>query len=168
MLEALDRSGLQGIVTRANDDPGGAAVNATLETFCGARPHRFRLFAHLGSLAFHSALQHLDVLVGNSSSGIIEAPSFGIPVVNIGDRQQGRVRAGNVLDCGYGADGILAALRKATSPEFRRSLAGLKNPYDEFGDGRSAWRIKERLKRVSIDSAVLKKPFFDAPLEGVT
>jgi UDP-hydrolysing UDP-N-acetyl-D-glucosamine 2-epimerase len=161
MLDALDRSGLRGIATRANADPGGSVVNAALDAFCVARADRFRLYGHLGSVAFHGALEHLEVLVGNSSSGIIEAPFFGTPVVNIGDRQKGRLRSPNILDCGYGAEEILVALRRATSASFRQSLVGMANPYDEHKDGRAAWRIKERLKTVPLDATVLRKPFWD-------
>lgn len=166
MLDALDRSGVRGIVTRANADPGGRAVNATLDAFCASHSDRFRLFDHLGSLIFHSALEQSEVLVGNSSSGIIEAPSFRIPVVNIGDRQKGRLRAANVLDCGYDVREVLETLTRALSPEFRRSLAGMVNPYDEHGDGRAAWRIKERLKDVPLNPSVLQKAFWDGPVPG--
>lgn len=161
LLEALDQSGLPAVLTRANDDPGGRAVNAALEQFCDGRGNRFRLHAHLGSVAFHSALAHLAVLVGNSSSGIIEAAHFRIPVVNVGNRQQGRLRAANVIDCGYEAGAVLSALRKAASPGFRQGLAGLQNPYDEHGDGRAAWRIKEKLRTVPLEPAVLMKVFRD-------
>lgn len=163
LLEALEQSGMPAVLTRANDDPGGRAVNAALEQFCAGRPDRFRLHAHLGSLVFHSALEHLAVLVGNSSSGIIEAPYFRMPVVNIGHRQQGRLRAANVIDCGPEAPAVLSALRQALAPAFRQGLIGLKNPYDEHGDGRAAWRIKERLRTVPLEPAVLMKAFRDLP-----
>jgi UDP-N-acetylglucosamine 2-epimerase (non-hydrolysing)/GDP/UDP-N,N'-diacetylbacillosamine 2-epimerase (hydrolysing) len=163
MLDAIDRSALHGVVTGPNADPGGRAVNEALEAFCAARSDRFRLFHHLGATVFHSALEHLDVLVGNSSSGIIEAPSFRTPVVNVGDRQEGRLRAANVIDCGYGADEILDAIQRALSPAFRQSLASLVNPYDEHGDGRASWRIKEQMKAVALGSTVLKKAFWEPP-----
>lgn len=167
LLEALDQSGMPAVITRANDDPGGRAMNTALEQFCAARADRFRLHAHLGSVVFHSALEHLDVLVGNSSSGIIEAPHFHIPVVNIGSRQQGRLRTANVIDCSHASGAVLSALRQAISPAFRHGLAGLKNPYDEHGDGRAAWRIKERLRTLPLEPAVLMKVFRDLPIREV-
>ena len=81
-------------------------------------------------------------MVGNSSSGIVEAPSFRLPVVNVGTRQKGRVRAANVIDCGYGAEEISRSLGKALSEGFRKELGALQNPY---GDGRAAERIIQRL-----------------------
>ena len=98
-------------------------------------------------------------MVGNSSSGILEAASFRLPVVNIGTRQQGRVRGKNVLDVGYTRTEIVAAIRTAMSAGFRASLGDLVNPY---GDGRAAERIVERLRSVELGDALLRKRFHDA------
>jgi len=101
------------------------------------------------------------VMVGNSSSGLVEAPSFHLPVVNIGDRQQDRVRGANVLDVPCRHEEILKAIQKATSSTFRKSLYNRKNPYARYGDGRTSWRIKEILRTVLLDERMRKKKFFD-------
>ena len=97
-------------------------------------------------------------MIGNSSSGLVEAPSLGLPVVNVGNRQQGRIRASNVIDCGYGRQEVEAALRRTLDPEFRASLGDLVNPY---GDGHAAERITARLREIPIDHRLLVKQFHD-------
>ena len=103
-------------------------------------------------------------MVGNSSSGIIEAPSFRLPVVNIGTRQQGRMRARNVIDVGNNRPEILGAIKRAIAAEFRRSLDALTNP---FGDGRASEIIVERLASVMLDERLLKKKFHDLGASAV-
>jgi UDP-N-acetylglucosamine 2-epimerase len=98
-------------------------------------------------------------MVGNSSSGIIEAPAFGLPVVNVGRRQAGRVRAGNVIDTGGPSRRIEAAIRRALSPRVRARIAQRRNPY---GDGRAGERIARVLARVPIDDRLLIKRFADS------
>jgi UDP-N-acetylglucosamine 2-epimerase len=102
-------------------------------------------------------------MVGNSSSGIIEAPSFALPVVNVGTRQKGRMRAANVIDVGYETEEIVRGIRTALSSEFRASLNGLKNPY---GDGNASAIIVNRLKSVPLDEKLIKKSFHDLPVES--
>jgi UDP-N-acetylglucosamine 2-epimerase len=97
-------------------------------------------------------------MVGNSSSGIIEAPSFRLPVVNVGIRQRGRVRAGNVLDTGHGRAEIRGAILRAIDPAFRRSLHALRNPH---GTGDAARTIVERLKSIPLDRRLTVKKFVD-------
>lgn len=95
------------------------------------------------------------VMIGNSSSGIIEAPSFGLPVVNIGDRQEGRQRAGNVLDVGYDTKEIVAAVRKALQDrDFKKEASSCENPY---GDGKAAKRIVKVLSTVELGKKLLEK-----------
>jgi UDP-N-acetylglucosamine 2-epimerase (non-hydrolysing)/GDP/UDP-N,N'-diacetylbacillosamine 2-epimerase (hydrolysing) len=159
LLRAIDGSGLKAVFTKANADPEGNVVNRAISKFCDSQPERFRLFDHLGPRTYHSCLKHLDLMIGNSSSGLVEAPSFGMPVVNVGDRQRGRVRARNVIDVGTSAEEIEMGIEKARSTEFTAGLRGLKNPYDEAGDGRASHRIKETLKHLVIDPSVLKKQF---------
>ena len=97
-------------------------------------------------------------MVGNSSSGIVEAPSFKLPVVNIGTRQRGRIRPANVIDVGYDRSEILKGIKKATQPEFRESLRHLENPY---GRGQAADTIVERLGAVALDETLTRKRFHD-------
>ncbi len=98
------------------------------------------------------------VMVGNSSSGIVEAASFGLPVVNVGSRQAGRLHAVNVIDAEDMADDVAAAIVRALRPEFRAALQGLVNPY---GDGHAAERIVQRLADVVLDRRLLVKRFVD-------
>jgi UDP-N-acetylglucosamine 2-epimerase len=116
------------------------------------------LIPNLGTEGYLSLMAHAAALVGNSSSGLIEAPSFGLPAVNIGTRQQGRLRAANVIDVGYRRQEILAGLKQALRPGFRARLRGMANPY---GDGHSAQRIVNRLKAVPLDARLLMKRFTD-------
>jgi UDP-N-acetylglucosamine 2-epimerase (non-hydrolysing)/GDP/UDP-N,N'-diacetylbacillosamine 2-epimerase (hydrolysing) len=101
-------------------------------------------------------------MVGNSSSGLTEAPSFRLPVVNIGDRQRGRVRAANVIDVPCTETAILRGLRRATSPRFQVSLRGMRNPYDRSRDGRASERIKNVLRDIDLSGDFLKKGFYDS------
>ena len=157
LLAALDQSGLPVLFTAPNADAGGRFLAGLLADYVAPRPQT-RLVTSLGTAGYFSVMSSAAAMVGNSSSGLIEAPSFALPVVNIGDRQEGRVRAANVLDVGYGRREIAAAITRATTPAFRQALVGLPNPY---GDGRAAERIVEDLKTVAIDVRLLKKRFCD-------
>jgi GDP/UDP-N,N'-diacetylbacillosamine 2-epimerase (hydrolysing) len=99
-------------------------------------------------------LRHAAAMVGNSSSGLIEAPSFELPVVNVGARQAGRLRAANVVDVDPERDEILAGLEAVLAPGFRAGLRGLANPY---GDGRAAERIARVLRTVDLSPALTRK-----------
>jgi len=112
----------------------------------------------LGTENYFSMMALADAMVGNSSSGIIEAGSLGLPVVNIGSRQEGRVRGPHVIDVLPTTDSILHGLRRALEPSFRPSLAGTANLY---GDGTAAERIVERLKIVRWDESLVTKKFCD-------
>lgn len=142
LLRALD--GLKDafvVFTKANADTGGREINSLIDAYAAANPHRCKSFASLGPL-YLPLLSRVDAVVGNSSSGIIEAPSLGRVTVNIGDRQHGRIKADSVIDCPPETEAILAAIRLATSAEFKASLVNLSNPY---GDGHAADKIVEIL-----------------------
>ena len=111
---------------------------------------------NLGTEAYASLMRHVAAMVGNSSSGLVEAASFRLPVVNVGTRQSGRLRAANVIDAPPERDHIVAAVRRATSETFRASLTNVVNPY---GDGKAAERIVSRLREVPLDDALLRKRF---------
>jgi UDP-hydrolysing UDP-N-acetyl-D-glucosamine 2-epimerase len=157
LLAAVDESGLSAVFTSPSADPGGEIVRRRIEEHAGTGT-RIRYVANLGSRAYFSLLRTAVAMVGNSSSGIIEAPSFELPVVNVGIRQHGRTRAANVIDVGDDRNAILAGIRRAVSPPFRRSLAGLRNPY---GDGHAAERIVEHLATVDLGPQLLVKRFVD-------
>jgi len=166
LLDAIARSGVAAVFTRSNADATGGRINAAIEAFTRSAPDRYRLLDHLGSTLYFGCLQHLDLMIGNSSSGLVEAPSFHLPVVNIGNRQLGRLRARNVIDSGYAVDAIVAAIERALSPEFHRCLESMDNPYDVFHDGKTSFRIKEKLKEIRAPRDLLMKNFHDLPLES--
>ena len=161
LLEALEASNINALFTAANADAGGARINTRLKSFCARNPDRFRWVAHLGHRRYLSCLVHFDLMVGNSSSGLTEAPSFRLPVVNIGDRQRGRVRAANVINVPCCTVAIGRGIRRALSPRFRSSLREMSNPYAIFSDGHASERIKDVLKSVRLDPGFLMKSFHD-------
>jgi UDP-N-acetylglucosamine 2-epimerase (non-hydrolysing)/GDP/UDP-N,N'-diacetylbacillosamine 2-epimerase (hydrolysing) len=113
------------------------------------------IFVNLDAVTYWSLLREADAMLGNSSSGIMEAASFELPVVNVGIRQQGRERAENVIDVPAEREAILAALRRAQSGDFRRSLRGMANPY---GEGIAAVKIANVLETVRLDGILIKAP----------
>lgn len=162
VLAALDATGLDVVFTAPNADTRGRSVAVMIAEFAQGRGN-VRVASSLGSQAYLSLLGRVGVMVGNSSSGIIEAASFRLPVVNIGPRQQGRLRPRNVIDCGYGVEEIRAAIERARRPAFRAGLADLENPY---GDGHAAERIVETLAQVPLDRSLVVKRFVDLAAEA--
>ncbi len=136
-----------------NADAGGRALIERTESFLAERGHG-RIFVNLDAVTYWSLLRHAQMLVGNSSSGIMETASFGLPTVNIGIRQQGRERARNVLDAPADSADILAAIQAARRPEFRASLQGMSNPY---GEGTASQQIAEVLTTVPLGPELLMK-----------
>ncbi len=163
LLTALLREKVRAVFTKANADTQGRLINQRIAEFCQDRPVDYRLYDNLGQQVYLSCLRHLDLMIGNSSSGLIEAPSFKLPVVNIGDRQQGRIKAANVIDVGYAVEEIAAGIRQASARTWRERLEGMTNPYAGRGDGRVSFDIKEQLKQVELTEALLKKQFYDLP-----
>jgi UDP-hydrolysing UDP-N-acetyl-D-glucosamine 2-epimerase len=163
LLAAVNASGLRAVFTMANADAEGAVINTHLMAACARHPEKFKWFPHLGHRRYLSCLKQVSVMIGNSSSGLVEAPSFRLPVVNIGDRQRGRVRAANIIDVPCTRDAILRGIKRAVSPRFRASLRGMRNPYDRFHDGRASERIKNVLRDIDISGGFLKKSFHDLP-----
>lgn len=152
-LEALAELSFPTIFTYPNTDAGGIEMVAMLESY---RTKGFiRIIPNLGSEKYLGLMRVADVVIGNSSSGILEAPSFKTPVVNIGTRQYGRLRANNVVDVGYNKEQIKQAILYALYDEgFRRALADCKNPY---GDGTTAAKVVNILSRMSITPSLLTK-----------
>lgn len=161
MVAAIKASGVRAIFTMANADAQGALINKNLQAICEENPERFKWVPHLGHRRYLSCLKHASVMIGNSSSGLTEAPSFRLPVVNIGDRQRGRTRAKNVIDVPCEVAAIEKAIRRALSPRFRASLRGMRNPYDRFHDGGTSEKIKNVLRDVSISDELMQKRFYD-------
>jgi UDP-N-acetylglucosamine 2-epimerase (non-hydrolysing)/GDP/UDP-N,N'-diacetylbacillosamine 2-epimerase (hydrolysing) len=153
LLEALLALDLQAVITYPNSDAGGVDMREVLESYRGR--DRLRILPNLGSRKFLSLMSLAALIVGNSSSGIIEAPSFRLPAVNIGTRQHGRLRSTNVIDVGYSTEEIAAGIRRALEDNtFRERLARCQNPY---GDGNTAGRTVEILKRLRITPGLIAK-----------
>jgi GDP/UDP-N,N'-diacetylbacillosamine 2-epimerase (hydrolysing) len=134
LLSALDAYPKYNVIfTKANADTDGRVINQMIDEYAEKRPERCLAVTSLGVLRYLSAMKYAAALIGNSSSGIVEAPSFKIPSVNIGDRQRGRVRAESVVECEPSAASIEAAIRKGTSPKFQQILKATKNPYEQSG-----------------------------------
>jgi UDP-N-acetylglucosamine 2-epimerase (non-hydrolysing)/GDP/UDP-N,N'-diacetylbacillosamine 2-epimerase (hydrolysing) len=152
-LNVLERVGLQTVITYPNADSGGRSMIQVLHEY--EDTPSFRIRASLGQKLYVSLLHHTQVMVGNSSSGIIEAPFFGVPVVNIGSRQQGRERAANILDVPHNATAIYRAMEKALYDEaFIEQAHHCTNPY---GDGYTDARIAKLLADISLERHVLQK-----------
>jgi GDP/UDP-N,N'-diacetylbacillosamine 2-epimerase (hydrolysing) len=129
--------------------------------FVAAHPSVSRVFTSLGQLRYLSCMRHCDGVVGNSSSGLIEAPTLHKGTVNIGDRQRGRLRASSVIDCEPTAAAIAVGLRRLYSSEFLAELGRTVNPY---GEGGASDKIVAILRTVSLDG-ILKKRFNDVPFD---
>lgn len=157
LLDALRRVDAHLLFAYPNEDTAWRTIIAAIEAFAQQHP-RTRVVVNAGPLGYLSLLAHVDAMVGNSSSGFEEAPSFELPAVNVGIRQRGRLRSASVIDCGNGSDEILAAIHRALAPETRRALKGCVNPY---GDGHAAPRIVNRLADVALDAALVIKRFAD-------
>jgi UDP-hydrolysing UDP-N-acetyl-D-glucosamine 2-epimerase len=155
MLAALEQVDKPIVFTMPNADTSGRIVIRRVQEFVESRANAFYV-ANLGTEAYFSMMKMAALMIGNSSSGIIEAASFQLPVVNIGTRQAGRTRATNVIDVGYSRAEIGAGLEKAASAEFRESLAGLRNPY---GCGHAAAIIVRVLKEQEMNQRLLIKRF---------
>lgn len=155
LLTALDNLGENiGIIfTKPNADTGGRAIIRLLDSYVATHPNA-RAFTSLGQALYLSVMSQVDAVVGNSSSGLYEAPSFGKPTVNIGDRQKGRLQASSVINCAQEAGAITEAILLALASDCSDSI----NPY---GDGSGSARIKDSLKQIIEPSALLKKHFFD-------
>lgn len=147
------------LVTGANADKGGRAINRQLAELAAAHPARLCVVTSLGQVRYLSAARLARAVVGNSSSGIIEVPSLGTPTLNIGSRQHGRIRAASVVDVALDPAQILAALARFEAPQFKREMAGLRNPY---GDGNSTNRIVAQLRQHLAVNNLFRKTFYDA------
>jgi GDP/UDP-N,N'-diacetylbacillosamine 2-epimerase (hydrolysing) len=151
---------IQFIITKANVDRGGDLINSILESEAAETPN-MHVFASLGVKRYLSLMKFSEFVIGNSSSGIAETPSFHVPTINIGDRQKGRLQAESTINCGTGADDIRKAVEKALSPEFKEKASMVKSPY---GDGNASERIAEIVMKKLDEPINLKKKFYDLPV----
>lgn len=145
-----------GMDKNGNADPENQIIAQKIDGFVTQNQNAYA-FSSLGAVRYLSLVNLVDVVVGNSSSGIIEVPSFKTATVNIGNRQKGRIQADSIINCPPQREDILKALYKAYSPEFRKKLGHVRNPYE--GEN-TAQKILDVLKNVNLEHA-LKKKFYD-------
>ena len=158
LLDVIDEhDDLHVIFTEANADTNGRIINKMIRRYVVDRPETTICFTSMGQLRYLSALQHIDGVVGNSSSGLLEAPSFKIGTINIGDRQRGRIKAESVIDCEPNRSEIRASMQRLFSEEFMNVVKEVVNPYDTGG---VAERVVAVLEECRLDG-ILKKSFFD-------
>lgn len=164
VLAALkSRPDIKIIFTYANADPDGKVINQMIEEFLRQHPTRGKAYPSLGRRRYLSCMQFVDAVVGNSSSGLAEAPSFKIGTINIGDRQQGRLKAGSVIDCTLSKAAITQAFDRLYSPSFLKKLSFVKNPYEGKNTSNRIIQIIKRFRDSLVDRSILKKVFYDLP-----
>ena len=146
------------IFTKANADTDGRIINKMIDKYVSENYNKSIAFTSMGQLNFLSALQFVDAIVGNSSSGILEAPSFNIATINIGDRQKGRIKAKSVINCMAKKEDINRAFKKLYSKEFKENLKSVKNPYEQ--KKLPSKEIVKVIKEIKLDK-ILKKSFYD-------
>ncbi|MCH8839419.1 MAG: UDP-N-acetylglucosamine 2-epimerase (hydrolyzing), partial [Planctomycetes bacterium] len=159
LVNALDQFPDASILfTKTNADTDGRVINELIDEYVEGKEDRTRVFVSMGQLRYLSALRHVDVVIGNSSSAIIEAPALKTPSVNIGLRQRGRLRASSVIDCDDDKRDIVQAIDRALTPEFRDIALETKSPY---GMGGAAASMVATLKQVQLGEDLLVKNFYD-------
>lgn len=147
------------IFTKPNADTDGRVIIQLIDEYVARNPQKAVAFISLGQLRYLSALRYVDAAIGNSSSGLLEVPSFRIGTLNIGDRQQGRIKAASVIDCEPTLAGIREGLAQLFAPEFQATLPTVDNPY---GTASPSAAIITEIKRADL-STILKKRFYDLP-----
>jgi GDP/UDP-N,N'-diacetylbacillosamine 2-epimerase (hydrolysing) len=159
LLCALDQiKDLKIIFTKANSDTNGRIINKMIDDYVSKNKEKSIAFISMGQLRYLSAMKYSDVVIGNSSSGIIEAPALKVPTVNIGDRQKGRIQAESVINCEPYKDKIYSAISKAISKEFREKTKDISSPY---GDGNVSDKILQVIRK-NLDTGLdIKKSFYD-------
>jgi len=154
LLDALEKlENVHIVFTMPNADTGGRILFKMIEDFVSKNPSS-KAFTSLGQTRYLSCLNHVDGVIGNSSSGLAEAPTFKIGTINIGDRQRGRIKARSVIDCEPNEPSITSAIKKLYSSDFQNKLTTVKNPY---GCGGASESIVNILNEVSLDGLLKKK-----------
>lgn len=159
LLNALERINCRIIFTKPNSDSDGHVIIDMIDKYVASHPEKAVCYTSLGYMRYLSSLQYVQAVVGNSSSGLIEVPSFGIPTVNIGDRQKGRLHAESVINCKTEEVEIYNALKTALSSEFKIKAHNVANPYEKEG-------TNDKILDVILNcnpKSLLKKHFYDLP-----
>ncbi|MCB1178614.1 MAG: UDP-N-acetylglucosamine 2-epimerase (hydrolyzing) [Leptospiraceae bacterium] len=158
LLSALDKFTYQKIITYPNNDVGNEYIIQKINEYKSKYPEKVVLLKNAGNLMYLSLLNNVTMMVGNSSSGIVEAASFGLPVINIGTRQKGKVEPPNVITTTYEIDSIVEAMKIAYENSISQKFKNLINPY---GDGKASERIVNKLKTIQINNELIRKKFID-------
>lgn len=163
VLQALEQiDDLKVIFTKANADAGGLGINSLIDVYVKKNPAQCIAVYNLGLVRYLTALKYAAIVIGNSSSGILETPSFGVPTINIGDRQKGRIQAKNIINCQTETAAIAEAIRMGLDEKFKNYAADSINPY---GDGHASGQIVKIIKQVLFTSNInLKKQFYNIPI----
>lgn len=154
-LDDLEKTNI--IFTKANSDTDGRVINQMIDEYVSLNKSTCVAYTSLGMLRYLSALKFVDIALGNSSSGLIEAPSFKIATINVGDRQKGRIKASSVIDCDSNKTAILNSISNAYSKEFQSKLENTINPYE---GNNSSDKIITTLLEINLDT-IIKKSFWD-------
>ncbi|WP_223552932.1 MULTISPECIES: UDP-N-acetylglucosamine 2-epimerase [Lysinibacillus] len=158
LLKALDNHPkYQVIFTKTNADTDGRIINQYLEEYVKRNQHRTCIYDSLGQLRYLSAIKHCELVIGNSSSGLLEVPFYRQPTINIGLRQRGRLKAESVIDCDFDVNQINCAIKKGLSLEFKEKIKTMPMVY---GEGDTSRQIIDILKEVNLDNILIKK-FYD-------
>lgn len=163
ILQAFSKhSEMKYIITKANADANGRIINKMIDDYVAIHENCVA-FESLGALRYLSALKYATVVIGNSSSGLVEVPSFKIPTINIGDRQKGRLQADSVINCEPEMQAVCDAMEKAVSDEFVKISSVVVNPY---GDGNTSGKIVQTMVQILVHEEVdLKKKFYDVKVD---
>jgi len=162
LLQALDYFPEAKIIfTGTNADTEGRIINRIIEDYLIKYPNRGKFFISLGLVNYLSVIKQIDVVIGNSSSGLIEIPFLGRPTINIGDRQKGRLIASSVINCPESSTAIIVAIEHALAPSFQDALKDIVTPYKK---GDVSYRIKEVIKKIPLEKLIIKN-FYDISLQ---
>ena len=160
LLRALDETDAHIIFTKPNSDSDGRIIASMIDEYVNCHSDRSVAFTSLGYLRYLSALQYVDGVIGNSSSGIVEVPSFGIPTLDIGARQKGRLAASSVLHCEASYEAIAAGLSMIATNTVKASAKNTKNPYEKSDTTENIWKI---IKNYPLEN-IIKKHFYDVKI----
>lgn len=158
IIDALEMTDLNVILIKGNSDTGGRVINKMIDEITNKYPKKYTSFTSLNILQYLSLMKHCEALVGNSSSGILEAPSFRIPTINIGDRQKGRIQSKSIINSEPKAENIYTSLKESMSESFKNEISNMVNPY---GDGNVSDKIIDKIKIALNNNIDLKKKFYD-------
>ena len=159
LFEALSNfDELSVVLTKANSDAGGRIINKMIDEYSEKNKNRVVAYTSLGQFRYYNAMKYCAMVIGNSSSGIIEAPTFKIPTINIGDRQKGRIQAESVINCLADKESIIKSINKGLSEEFNNKIRDIENPY---GEGDSSQKIMDVIKKYLFSDKKENKKFYD-------